>query len=228
MSYQPAPHGRQPVSPSLPVISRPTAHLGLVVAQRTRVKKEPCAAEPAPVRPAAGSNTPPPQARWIVMRPHRDRERPQLPPTGRWPCLVEAALGGMHGAGVGWAEVGAIGTQAGPNFCRRKRGLAATQRGERHRGHRHPGTRRQSRRRIQRGGIGVVSAVGGHCNARWACTHCLEEGEHYALRRIQKALANSTGQPEIARSTLGRIWGGQSPAPGDSHRQSLSATAPED
>ena len=73
-----------------------------------------------------------------------------------------------------------------------------------------------------------MSAVGGHCNARWACTHCLEEGEHYALRRIQKALANSTGQPEIARSTLGRIWGRQSPAPGNSHRQSLSATAPED
>ena len=58
-------------------------------------------------------------------------------------------------------------------------------------------------------------------------THCLDQGEHEALRRIQKALANNTDQLGIARSTLGRIWGGQSPAPGNSHRQSLSATAPE-
>jgi hypothetical protein len=50
-------------------------------------------------------------------------------------------------------------------------------------------------------------------------THCLDQGEHEALRRIQKALANNTGQPGIARSTLGRIWGEQPPAPGNSHRR---------
>ena len=103
---------------------------------------------------------------------------------------------------------------------------AATQRGERHLGHRDPGTRRHSHRRIQRGGIGVVS-VGGHCSAarlaltaskqesRSAVTHPESPGEQHRPARD-------------ARSTLGRIWGGQSPAPGNRHRQSLSATAPED
>jgi hypothetical protein len=59
-------------------------------------------------------------------------------------------------------------------------------------------------------------------------THCLDQGEHEALRRIQKALANNTDQLGTARSTLVCIWGEQSPAPGNSHRQSLSAAAPED
>lgn len=152
-----------------------------------------------------------------------------VPPTGRWPCLVEAALAVMHGAGVGWAEVGAIGTQAGLNFCLSRRALAdgRNSASERHLGHRDPGTRCHGHRRIQRGGIGVASA-GGHCGA---AGHALTASKRQSTKRcgaFRKALANNTDQPEIARSTLGRIWGERSPAPGNSHRQSLSAAALED
>jgi hypothetical protein len=59
-------------------------------------------------------------------------------------------------------------------------------------------------------------------------THCLDEGEHEALRRIQKALADTGDQAKTPRSTSGRIWVEQPAAPGDSHRQSPPLTDRED
>jgi hypothetical protein len=58
-------------------------------------------------------------------------------------------------------------------------------------------------------------------------THCLDEGEQEALRRIQKTL-DDTGDPaRTPRSTSGRVWGGQPPAAGASHRQSPPLTDPK-
>jgi integrase len=58
-------------------------------------------------------------------------------------------------------------------------------------------------------------------------THCLDEGEHEALRRIQKTLEDASDLAKTPRSTSGRIWGGQPPAPSDSHRQSPPLTGQE-
>ena len=59
-------------------------------------------------------------------------------------------------------------------------------------------------------------------------TQCLDGGEHEALRRIQKALADTGDQAKTPRSTSGRIWGEPSLAPSDGNGQSPSLTDSDD
>jgi hypothetical protein len=59
-------------------------------------------------------------------------------------------------------------------------------------------------------------------------THCLDGGENEALRRIQKALADTGDQAKMPRSTSGRIWGEQSLAPSDGNGQSPSLADSDD
>jgi hypothetical protein len=59
-------------------------------------------------------------------------------------------------------------------------------------------------------------------------THCLDGGEHEALRRIQKAPADTGDQPKTPRSTSGHILGEQSLAPSDGNGQSPSLTNSDD